>query len=83
MRWLAVVVSSFAGLALAPIARAETVVPGGSIGTQTWTAAQGPYRLQGDVTVPSGVTLTIDPGVTIIAEATDSTGEGSAPPGSS
>jgi CotH kinase protein/Lamin Tail Domain/Bacterial Ig domain/Calx-beta domain/Immunoglobulin domain len=31
----------------------------------TWTAANGPYRLTGSVTVPTGVVLTIEPGTTL------------------
>ncbi len=38
----------------------------GSIATSTtWSAAGGPYRVTGSVTVPLGVTLTIAPGTTV------------------
>lgn len=30
-----------------------------------WTAAQGPYVIGGDLTVPAGVTLTIEPGTSV------------------
>jgi uncharacterized protein YjbI with pentapeptide repeats len=30
-----------------------------------WTAAESPYRLTGDVQIPAGVTLTIEPGVEV------------------
>ncbi|HEX8434529.1 right-handed parallel beta-helix repeat-containing protein, partial [Archangium sp.] len=37
----------------------------------TWTPAGNPHTLTGDVVVPAGVTLTIQPGVVVIAAATD------------
>ncbi|MEN6642790.1 MAG: right-handed parallel beta-helix repeat-containing protein [Armatimonadia bacterium] len=33
----------------------------------TWTAAGSPYVLQGDVTISAGVTLTLEPGVRVVA----------------
>ncbi len=61
----AVLVLTF--LALAPAAHADTVIAGGNLSTQTWTAANSPYTLQGDVTVIAGATLTIEPGVVVQA----------------
>jgi uncharacterized repeat protein (TIGR02543 family) len=51
---------------------AGTVVPGGSLGANTvWTAAGSPYRLTGDVTIPAGRSLTIQPGASVTATGTD------------
>ncbi|MES2706834.1 MAG: lamin tail domain-containing protein [Verrucomicrobiota bacterium] len=36
-------------------------------GEQRWTVANSPYLLTGNVTVPAGVTLRIDPGVSVFA----------------
>ncbi len=38
----------------------------GTITTQTWTAVNSPYRVTGEVTVPAGETLTIEPGVDVL-----------------
>jgi hypothetical protein len=43
-----------------------TAVAGGSLTADAhWTAAGGPYAIQGSLTVNPGVTLTIDPGTTV------------------
>lgn len=47
--------------------RAGTNVPAGAVTTQTWNAAGSPYRLMGDVYIPSGNRLTIQPGVEVRA----------------
>lgn len=46
---------------------AGTAVQGPLTADTTWTKTGGPYRLTGNVTVPTGVTLTIEPGVTVQA----------------
>ena len=43
---------------------AQTTVPAGNV-SGTWNLAGSPYLIQGDITIPNGSTLTINPGVTI------------------
>jgi MYXO-CTERM domain-containing protein len=62
-------------LLVAGAASAGTV-QGSLVTDTTWTVAGGPYTLTGDVTVPAGVTLTVEPGVQVIAAATDGLGSG-------
>ncbi len=51
--------------ALAAPLSSETSVAGGDV-SGTWDAAGSPYLIQGDITVPSGETLTIDPDVEVL-----------------
>ena len=41
-----------------------TTITGGNV-SGTWTFAGSPYRIEGDIVVPTGETLTIEPGVTV------------------
>ncbi|HRS95447.1 MAG TPA: right-handed parallel beta-helix repeat-containing protein [Candidatus Latescibacteria bacterium] len=53
---------------LGPVAHAETTVSG-EITTTTWTKANSPYRVAGDLYIPPGNTLTIEQGVDVIFDA--------------
>src|SRR5262245_27449859 len=57
-------------------AAAQTFVPGGNLINQTWTPAGSPYIVQGDVLVPFGSTLTIQPGTTVLAASSDTAAAG-------
>jgi len=48
-----------------PQVAAATNVSGTISTNTTWTAANSPYVMTGNVTVNAGVTLTIEPGVTV------------------
>jgi PKD repeat protein len=51
----------------APLA-AATTVPGGNV-SGTWDASGSPYLIDGDITVPAGQTLTIEPGVDVLFQS--------------
>src|SRR5687767_11940851 len=57
-------------------ALADTVVPGGDVVNQTWTAAGSPYRVQDDIQVPAGAFLRIEEGVEVIFPHWDADGGG-------
>lgn len=53
-------------VAAAHVLATGTVVSTGNVTTQTWALAGSPFRVQGDITVPAGSTLTIQPGVVVM-----------------
>ncbi len=46
------------------IATSQTTVPGGDV-NGIWELSGSPYNVEGEITIPSGDTLTIEPGVTV------------------
>ncbi len=48
-----------------PAASSPAITITGTLSTSTWTAGDGPYLLNGGVTVPAGAALTIAPGTTV------------------
>ncbi|MCE9669551.1 right-handed parallel beta-helix repeat-containing protein [Myxococcus stipitatus] len=50
-----------------PAVALATNVPGGVLASDTtWTPAGNPWTLQGTLTIPEGVTLTLEPGVSVV-----------------
>ncbi len=47
----------------------DEVRSGTLAGSETWSAANSPYRIAGNMTVPSGATLTIQPGTVVMSVA--------------
>lgn len=47
------------------IVQAQTVIPAGNV-SGSWTFANTPYHIYGEITIPNGETLTIEPGVDVI-----------------
>jgi hypothetical protein len=46
------------------ISNAQTVIPPGDV-SGTWSLGGSPYEIQGEITIPDGLTLTIEPGVLV------------------
>jgi hypothetical protein len=62
--------------AVPPVA-AQTIIAGGNLLTQTWTPAGSPYIVQGDATISSTRTLTIQAGAVVTFASTDGLSSGS------
>ncbi|XXF79847.1 MYXO-CTERM sorting domain-containing protein [Myxococcaceae bacterium GXIMD 01537] len=62
--------------AMLPSVALATNVSGPLPSDTTWTPAGNPYHLTGDLTVPAGMTLTLQPGVVVTFANTDGLGTG-------
>jgi hypothetical protein len=69
----------FLAFTIARHAGAETVISGGNVGGQRWSPPGNPYFIRGDVAVPVGTTLTIDPGVIVEFNSSDLASAGDDP----
>lgn len=72
LKLLVICSTAVLGLTTTVQAEAATVVPGGGVATQTWSAAGSPYLIQGDIFNSPGQTLTLGPGATVQLAGTDS-----------
>ena len=54
----------FSLITLAIVTNAQTVIPPGDV-SGTWTLGGSPYEIQGEISIPNGLTLTIEPGVLV------------------
>jgi cysteine-rich repeat protein len=71
--------ASIAIFLAAGAAHAETIKTGGTVINETWTPDGSPYIVQGDLTVPSGASLTIEAGTIVQFASTDAQGSGQDP----
>jgi len=55
----------FLSLAETQISHAQTDIPGGDV-SGTWSLSNSPYHINGEITIPDGQTLTIEPGVEVV-----------------
>ncbi len=65
MRIFAIILSLFLSFLITNTAFAATEVFGTLPGDTTWTLAESPYVITSDLSIPAGVTLTIEPGVVV------------------
>ncbi len=63
-------------LSAAAGASAQTIIAGGNLPSATWTVGGSPFVITGDVTIPAGNVLTLQPGVTVLVAGTDGLGAG-------
>ncbi len=54
----------FGFISLTIISNAQTIIPPGDV-SGTWTLGGSPYLINGEITIPNGLTLTIEPGVSV------------------
>jgi len=54
----------FGFITLTIISNAQTVIPPGDV-SGNWAIGGSPYEIQGEITIPDGLTLTIEPGVLV------------------
>ncbi len=55
---------SFLFLSFVNLSFSQTTIPPGDV-SGTWTLAGSPFNVTGDITIPNGATLIIEPGVTV------------------
>ena len=65
MKNLSLLFILFNFITLTVISNAQTNIPPGDV-SGTWTKANSPYNINGEITIPDGLTLTIEPGVDVI-----------------
>ena len=65
MKKLLLFVVHFIFITLTIISNAQTNIPPGDV-NGTWTKANSPYNINGEITIPNDSTLTIEPGVEVI-----------------
>jgi hypothetical protein len=65
MKKLLLFILLFNFITLTIISNAQTVIPPGDV-SGTWTQANSPYNINGEITIPNDSTLTIEPGVEVV-----------------
>jgi len=69
-------VAALGFLVCAAAASGDTIIPGGNVINQTWTPAGSPYIVQGDIAVPSGSQLAVQPGTIVQFMSSDASAAG-------